>query len=230
MFFRNIVLCSFVAAFFASLAYGFYQQTMVTPIILQAELFEIPEAESGPEPWSPEDGLERSLFTFSADFLTAFAYALILLSLMASRPQITVLQGIAWGLAGYLVFFAVPALGLPPEIPGMQAADLVARQIWWLVTVIFTAGGLWILAFSKMPLRLVSVLLFIAPFLIGAPQPEKHGFANPEPMAVEKLEALWHQFILQSCIANALLWLIIGVISAWLTAKYIMPLNEQQHS
>jgi cobalt transporter subunit CbtA len=229
MYFKNIVLAAFITAIVASIAYSAYQEAAVTPIILAAEEFEVPEAtgiEETAEPWAPEDGLERRLFTFSANFLTAFSFSLILISLMATREKITPLQGFAWGLAGYVSFFAAPSLGLPPEIPGMEAAPLTGRQLWWLITVIFTAGGLWLLFFSQTYLKLVSVLLLLSPHLIGAPQPEHHGFANTDPIAVEKLSSLWHQFVLQTSIANLLLWLIIGLIAAILTNKLVLSLDQ----
>ncbi len=232
MYFKNVVIAAFITAIIAGIAYSAYQALAVTPIILAAEVFEVPEAGSpGTEQaWSPKDGLERTLFTFSANFLTAFSFSLMLISLMASREKITALQGLVWGLAGYISFFAAPSLGLAPEIPGMEAAPLVGRQLWWLVTVIFTAGGLWLLFFSRPPVKIAGLLLLLSPHLIGAPQPEHHGFANNDPLAVEKLTALWHQFVLQTSIANLLLWLIIGVIVAILTNKLVLSLDQLDQS
>ncbi len=228
MYFKNVVLAAFVTAIFASIAYSAYQTVAVTPIILAAEEFEVPEmaGEEVAAAWSPAEGLERSLFTFSADFLTAFAFSLMLISLMATRENITMLQGLGWGLAGYISFFAAPSLGLAPEIPGMEAAPLVARQFWWLVTVIFTAAGLWLLFFSRLVLKLAGLALLLSPHLIGAPRPEHHGFANTDPLAVEKLTLLWHQFVFQTSIANLLLWLIIGLVAAILTSKLVLSLDQ----
>ena len=228
MYFKNLLFCAFATAIAASILFSLYQQFMVTPIILAAEIYETPEVTSSlhAEPWSPEQGLERSLFTLSANFLTTFAYALILLSAMALTDNIRPVQGLLWGGAGYLAFFIAPALGLPPEIPGMEAAQLEGRQIWWLASVTFTIGGLWLLAFGSFRLKAVSLFLLAAPHLLGAPQAEKHGFSHPDPVAVEALIDLWHQFILQTSLANALLWLIIGCVSAFLAARFIIPLNE----
>ncbi len=228
MYFKNIVLAAFITAIIASIAYSAYQELAVTPIILSAEEFEVPEVTGSEteEAWSPEDGLERTLFTFSADFLTTFSFSLMLISLMATREKITAIQGLAWGLAGYISFFAAPSLGLPPEIPGMEAAPLAERQLWWLVTVIFTAGGLWLLFFSPHFLKLAGGLLLLSPHIIGAPATEHHGFADTDPLAIEKLTALWHQFLLQTSIANLLLWLIIGLIAAILTNKLVLSLDQ----
>ena len=43
-------------------------------------------------------------------------------------------QPVAWALA---VHFA-PAISLPPEVPGVAAADVFARQVWWFATVAAT--------------------------------------------------------------------------------------------
>ncbi|WP_198243666.1 CbtA family protein [methane-oxidizing endosymbiont of Gigantopelta aegis] len=228
MFFKNIVLAAFITAIVASIAYSAYQEVAVTPIILAAEEFEVPEVTGSEteETWSPENGLERRLFTFSADFLTAFSFSLMLISAMATQRKLTLLQGLGWGIAGYLCFFVAPALGLPPEIPGIETSSLVGRQLWWLIAVIFTAAGLWLVVFAKIPLKTVGIVILIAPHLLGAPNPETHAFANPDPVAVAQLTELWHQFILQTSIANALLWLIIGEIGAVFTRKWILSLDQ----
>ncbi len=224
MYFKNILLCSFITALFASFLFSLYLEFNVTPIILAAETYEISETSPGTvSSWTPEDGPERSLLTFSANFLTAFAYALLLFSAITFRNTIFPAQGLLWGIAGYLSFFVAPALGLPPEIPGMEAAQLAHRQVWWLYTVFVTMTGLWLLVFGKPWKKAVSVVLLISPHLFGAPQPTIHGFSHPDTLAVEKLTELWHQFIIQTSIANALLWLIMGLASAILAARFIIP-------
>ena len=46
-----------------------------------------------------------------------------------------------WGLAGFAVFTIAPGLGLPPELPGVPAAPLLSRQIWWVTAVLATAAA-----------------------------------------------------------------------------------------
>ncbi|MEI2612914.1 MAG: CbtA family protein [Candidatus Promineifilaceae bacterium] len=41
-----------------------------------------------------------------------------------------------------LAFQLAPAFGLPPELPGMAAADLGARQVWWCGTALATGVGI----------------------------------------------------------------------------------------
>jgi len=229
MYFRNLILSAFSIALIAGLLLSVYQYFFITPIILASEVYEVLEPTTGGmEAWSPEDGAGRSGFNFIANVLVCFGYGLLLMSAMATRIKITPLHGFFWGIAAYLSLFVMPALGLPPEIPGMEAAFLEGRQIWWLLTVIFTALGLWSIAFQTRFLKAVGVLMLITPHLIGAPQPEIHGFLNTNPQAKMALSDLWHQFILQTSVANGLLWLIIGVLSAFLTAKFIHSIQETE--
>jgi len=99
------------------------------------------------------------------------------------------------------------------------------------VTVILTALSLWLIAFHSIINKAIGVVLILVPHLLGAPQPEIHGFVNTDPEAVVALTQLWHDFILQTSIANALLWLVIGGLSGFFVGRYIYPIDaiEQQH-
>ncbi len=223
MYFRQLFLIASLTAILASIAFSFYQFLFVNPIIFAAETFEITETSinSTIEPWAPETGIERNFFTFLANFLMSLAYGLILASTMTFRGSCSTLKGLAWGIAGYLSLFIAPSLGLPPEIPGMEAAALNQRQNWWLLAIILTASGLAVLAFSPRYYKGAGVILILLPHLIGAPAPEIHGFSHPDPHAVAILMELWQQFIIQTGIANALLWIIIGGSTGYLCRKFI---------
>lgn len=241
MYFRNIILCSFVIAILSSFVLSAYQAAFITPIIVGSEVYEVAETGSAhhhgtvinaEEAWAPEDGVERHGWNFASNFLLVFAYTLILMSFMSFRDSVTPLKGVVWGFAAYLIIFVIPAFGLSPEIPGMEAAQLEGRQAWWFLTVILSAVAFWLIAFENKQYKLVGILLLILPHLLGAPQPEIHGFANTEPKAVEALTGLWHSFLLQTYLANAILWIIIGALSGLMTQKFIYSLNSQgkQHA
>ena len=235
MYFRQIFLISCLSAIAASIGFSVFQWYLVNPIIFSAELYEL----AGPldsgvlgqvEPWGPEDGIERSLYTLLANFLMALAYSLLLASAMVFSGSSSTLKGIAWGMAAYLSVFVAPGLGLPPEIPGMQAAELAQRQNWWLLTVSLTAIGLAVLAFSPRYYKGAGLILILLPHLIGAPVAEIHGFSHPDPDAIAVLTELWQQFILQTSIANALLWFIIGASTGFLSHKFIDAVPSLQSS
>ncbi|OQK16539.1 hypothetical protein AU255_01135 [Methyloprofundus sedimenti] len=226
MYFRQIFLISCLSALAASFCFSLYQWYLVNPLIFAAELYEqaTPPGSNVIEPaqpWSPGDGIERSVYTLLANFLMSLAYSLLLTSAMVFRGSSSSLKGLAWGMAAYISAFIAPGLGLPPEIPGMDVADLAQRQNWWLLTVSLTGAGLAILAFSPRYYKGAGFILLLLPHLIGAPVSAVHGFSHPDPEAIAMLTKLWHQFILQTSIANALLWFIIGISTGFLCHKFI---------
>ncbi len=164
------------------------------------------------EEWEPENGWQRILSTASANSLLGVGYGLLLVGIFRLRPPRNTMTGLAWGAAGYLTVFVAPSIGLHPELPGTAAAELMGRQEWWIGTVLATASGLGLCALTQSwSLRIVGLVLLALPHLIGAPHP-----AVKEALAPE---ALQHQFILASALLNALFWLIIGPLSAWLYCR-----------
>jgi cobalt transporter subunit CbtA len=133
--------------------------------------------------------------------------------------------GLAWGAAGYAVFWLAPALGLPPEIPLATAAPLEDRQWWWVLAAVFTATGLAGLAFLRSPLRWAMPFLLLVPHIIGAPHVDSALFADQAPEVAVQLESLAQQFIGASALVNALLWLVIGLVGVW-ALRRIVGANE----
>ncbi|MES2739937.1 MAG: CbtA family protein [Pseudomonadota bacterium] len=164
--------------------------------------------------WQPENGFERTFFTVLANISMAVAFGLLLAAGFCLRGgALSWRAGLVWGAAGYAVFFLAPSLGLPPELPGTQAAPLAARQFWWMMTALSTAGALALLTQARnWPLRIAGVALLAAPHLIGAPQPLEHGGTAPAELA--------RSFIYASAIANAVFWLALGGLAGWFYKKY----------
>lgn len=208
----SAVLTGVVAALFLSMLQAFW----VTPLILQAETYEV-AAETvlhehtadhahDDTTWQPEDGWQRTLSTTSSNILMAIGFALMLNGIYTLRNPLGIWQGLAWGLAGYVAFFVAPALGLPPDLPGTTAAELVVRQYWWLGTALATVGGLGLVFLqSNWPLRISGALLLMIPHLLGAPQPE-----TVESLAPALLQS---QFRWASALSNAVFWIVLGVLS-----------------
>jgi cobalt transporter subunit CbtA len=124
-------------------------------------------------------------------------------SLLIGLP-ITRRNGILWGLCGFLAVTLAPAVGLPPELPGMAAADLFARQVWWVGTIAATAAGIYLIATQSRLWTLgLAAVLIIAPHVIGAPvAPHGEGIVPAELVA---------RFVANSIAANAIFWCIIGL-------------------
>ncbi len=166
--------------------------------------------------WAPADGLERTAYSFLSNMLASTGFAAILLALMsqfwlARERNISWPQGLLWGLAGYLALFVAPAIGLPPEIPGVVAAPVEHRQLWWMLTAASVAIGLGLFAFAANKFKALGLLLLVIPYLVGAPHIEGPMFQHPEPAAVAALTSLHQQFFMLSAITNLVFWLMLGL-------------------
>jgi len=227
MLLPRIILSAGISGIVAALLLALMQILWVTPLILEAETYEtaaeslahthIADATAGHEhpqqAWQPEDGWQRTLATISSNVVMAIGFASMLTGGYCLRRPPGWVIGFGWGLAGYAVFFAAPSLGLPPELPGTTAADLLARQYWWLGTVCVTAIGLGLLFLQSKPMpRLAGGLLLLSPHLLGAPQP-----AMAESLAPEALQV---QFIQASALSNLVFWLVLGSVSAALAIRF----------
>ncbi|MDT3720951.1 CbtA family protein [Pseudomonas oryzihabitans] len=215
--FQRIAFSAGVAGLLAALLLSVLQSLWMTPLILQAETYEVQtEApamaehhEHGDEAWSPEDGWPRTLSTFGGNLVVAVGFGLVLAGLFNLKPPTRLRQGLLWGLAGYATFCVAPSLGLPPELPGTAAADLSLRQAWWIGTAAATATAFALLAFARHPgFKLVALGLLVLPHLLGAPQPVAHGSLAPED--------LQRHFQLAVLVSNLPFWLLLGLACSWL--------------
>ena len=174
--------------------------------------------EHGAAAWEPRDGFERNAYTAAANILTAIGFALLLAGFFAVRTGATGMsvswhEGLLWGLAGFAVFTLAPGLGLPPELPGVPAAPLLSRQIWWLAAVLATAGGLAMIAFRRsVPAAMSGVILLTLPHLIGAPE-----LANVETNVPSSLT---HQFVTAVTVTSLVFWTLLGGLTSAVFARF----------
>lgn len=169
-------------------------------------------AATAPAEAADEGDANRFWLTLAANLVSAAGFGLLLAAgmslLAAAGRRIDWRKGLLWGLAGFGAFQLAPALGLPPELPGSAAAELGARQGWWLLTVLLTGIGLAWAAFApRYWLRPLAVVPIIIPHLIGAPQPEHHGGLAPESLATG--------FIYASLITNFVFWVGLGALAGY---------------
>ena len=217
---RGLLLTALVAGLLAGLAFFAVQSVTTRPLFVRAELIEQAELHATPgqpheHEWEPEAGIERTAYTMTADVLIGVGYAFLLLGAVSlSGRTLNPLTGLAWGAAGFVVFVAAPALGLPPEPPGGHAADLLARQAWWLGTAAATAAGLWLLLMQdRRWLWLAGAMLLVLPHGIGAPQ-----LAEAEAPGELAAPFLW-----ASLAANAALWAALGLAAGRLYPVFNRP-------
>jgi cobalt transporter subunit CbtA len=161
-----------------------------------------------------DDSPWRAVFTFIATTLTATGFALLLAGAFAvSGRAVDAREGLLWGLAGFTAFALAPAFGLPPELPGSVAAELVTRQAWWIATMAATAIGIGLLVFVRRAWAIpIAIALLVAPHLIGAPHPhEGAGLVPPELAAT---------FAARSLGVNAVMWALLGLATGALYARF----------
>lgn len=224
--FGRVLLAALLAGVAAGLLMGFIQHVRITPLILEAEKYEnagghdhaaaaestsqAATAEAPPpaaevEAWAPEDGGERTFYTFLASLVTGAGLAAALAGVsLITGLRIDARNGLLWGLCAFLAFSLAPAAGLPPELPGMPAADLTIRQIWWVGTIVATAAGIYLIATRRETWAIVAAIVLIAiPHLIGAPQPASHESGVPAPLSAA--------FAANALASAAVFWCLIGV-------------------
>jgi cobalt transporter subunit CbtA len=223
--FRRLVFAALCAGALSGIVVAAAHQLTTVPLILAAETYEQqaaaqPSADAhshgsgaasaaAAAEWEPENGVERTLYTLAADLLTAIGFALLLAAGLALRGgTVTWREGLLWGLGGFAAFTLAPGIGLPPEVPGTEAALLLPRQLWWLATVIATGAGLALLAFTRRAFyAATALLLLVLPHLWGAPQPVEHVAAAPPALA--------HQFVVAVTVASLLFWGILGASTGY---------------
>lgn len=239
--FRAIVFSSVIAGFIVGLIVTAVQQFGTVPLILKAEVYEkaaehkheaaVPprvtlvhdqaDHDHGAEAWEPRDGLERNLYTAGANILTAIGFALLLGGFFAVRSgatgePISWHEGLMWGLAGFAVFTIAPGLGLPPELPGVPAAPLLSRQIWWTMAVLATSAGLGLVVFRRSaPAAIAGVVLIMLPHLIGAPELEHIETNVPSSLS--------HQFVVAVTLTSLVFWSLLGSLTSAAFAYFDRP-------
>jgi cobalt transporter subunit CbtA len=209
---KHLLSSALFAGFVAGLLCALLQYVFVEPDILLAERYESGELahfqgvgehshgmtgmDMAAEPNGHEhqhdaadaSPTQRHALTVLFAILTYCGYALVMIALIQLAEGVGntlgTAQGLLWGLAGFMAFQMLPAMGLAPELPGTPAADLQDRQVWWTVTAITTAGGLWFLAYgTAFWQRVLGAGALSLPHIWGAPKADGFGGIVPPELA-----------------------------------------------
>ncbi len=234
--FRSLFLVAALAGIISGAFVTVVHQVATVPTILAAEVYEGSGDGAGAaghehahaqgtagdhahddEAWAPQDGIERTAYTMASDILTGIGFALLLVALYALRGErLDWRRGLSWGLGGFAAVTLAPSLGLPPEVPGTEAAALLDRQIWWLATVACTGGGLALIFLGKRAVYAVlGLALIVLPHAYGAPQPEIYGGLAPEALA--------HRFVVAVTVTSLLFWAVLGLSTGLLYDRFVKP-------
>ncbi|WP_407526094.1 CbtA family protein [Methylobacterium oryzisoli] len=226
----RLLSAALVAGFLAACVASGLQFALTSPLILRAERYEqgsAPHAQAAPliilahsghssaeaapaaEAWQPGPGLPRLAFTALATLVSGVGYALLLGAiLVADGRRITPGEGLRFAVGGFLAASLAPAIGLPPELPGMGGEALELRQAWWLATALATGAGLYLLATRRgVFAAALALVLIVAPHLWGAPHAGEGGGALPAAMAA--------QFAARSLAVSFAFWAVLGLAFGW---------------
>ncbi len=233
---QRILLTALLAGFIAGLSVFAVQSFKLSPLILEAEVYEEADAakhaaaeatmasahhhEHEEEEWEPANGFERNAWRLVADLGIGVGFALILVGAFTLRGEpMTMQRGVLWGIAGFAVFSLAPGFGLPPELPATMAAELTVRQIWWVSTALATAFGLYALTFGHSnAFKALGLVVMIAPHIIGAPKPHLGGVVPTELNA---------EFAAASLATMAIFWIVLGAASGWFYGRDIKKAPAQ---
>lgn len=232
----RVLATALAAGFVAGVLVAVLQHFTTTPLILAAEVYETQAAEgaapqyggyssgearlvlvhtghdevAGEAEWAPSDGVERTLYTSTVTVATAIGFAFLLLAgLLVAGSPIDARRALGWAAAGFVVTGLAPALGLPPELPGMVAADLAQRQVWWIATAVATAVALWLILRTRgLALPALGLAILLVPHIIGAPHPAAEEASRvPAELA--------SRFASASLVVHAALWALTGALVGW---------------
>lgn len=231
---RRILIVALIAGGLSGVVMSGVQMLWSVPLIIAAEAYENVPADASTEAnpslhihadgsthdhgsgevWAPEGPYERAFWTVVTNVLLGVGAGLVMTAFLALRRNPTTLRtGLLFGAAAFVSFSLAPALGLPPELPGMPGAELQGRQSWWFATAICTAIALAVIVYTpQVWIRVLAVLVIVMPHVIGAPQPLSHDTALPYEMIRE--------FIVASMITTAIFWLALGGLIGALAEKF----------
>lgn len=227
---KRLLAAALVAGFLAACVASALQFALTSPLILAAEKYETAEAvapahhalanplivlahaghDHGGEPqWQPAPGLPRLAFTALATLVSGVGYALLLGAvLVAAGRAVTPSEALKFGIGGFLAASLAPAIGLPPELPGIAAAGLESRQLWWVATALATAIGLYLVAIRRGPVAIgLGLALIVAPHVWGAPHGPEEISAMPPVFAA--------QFAARSLAIGFAFWAVLGLAFGW---------------
>jgi cobalt transporter subunit CbtA len=239
-FMNRILVQGCKAGLVAGLIWGGLVLFFVSPLIVQAEKYEVISTEAGIEVSSEEDhthlsghshshsslteqdaekgGWKRHLLTLLGTSLLGTAFGVLFAfglswvvyhNIISFRTPPPIYLGSLMGLLGFVIFQGIPALGLPPPLPGVIGAEhsYSARQNWWLLSVTCSTISFLVVSFSVRSATaqkgigmLLGFVFLLFPFWIGAP--EEGQSSAPE--------VLRYQFLGASLITNAAYWLVLG--------------------
>ena len=251
MVFQRLIWAALATAVVVGSVQTGVQRWQAAPLILAAEVYETQKTKA-PEPvapaahvhsdaaalhehgvakeWAPENGFERTGWTWVANSLHAFSMALLMFAVMGvwlyrRGASVRSLALAAWvAAAGFVSLHLWPSLGMHAEVPGMEAAPLQARQVWWVLAVGSAVGACAVAGFVRAFWRwLVVAALLALPFFAGVPQLLGDALAGFGAEARAALAQLGTQFIWATTWVALSFWVSMGVVGGLAFQRWLRP-------
>ena len=218
-YFRCIVYSALLAGLLTGGIHTGIQYVSTLPYVMQAELYEqshpqhkVHAAHINAAALQGQVPAGRMTATTVANILMSIGFALLLTTLCSYQKRLNYAHGLAWGLAGFAVFFLAPTWVNAPSLPGAaEEVDLYVRQMWWFAAASVTALGLAAAYYFKQPAWRISGLLLLFAFVCLTPRYAAH-------YEIAVLSKLAQQFFWASLVSNAAFWLLLG-----LSVSYFLP-------
>lgn len=226
--FKEITVRALIIGLIVGVSSGILTLAFITPLILEAELYEEAGVDGNlaghsssqtlSQHTTPKNLWQRNLITVAGSVFLAVCYSLVLSTVYPFFPLSNCwVRGLSLGFTGFLFLNFIPNLGLPANPPGIEyVADVVVRQRWWFFLLACESTALalsffLLKGFQKKHLSknglilgiLFSSGLILIPFLIGAPNKMGHSLV-PEHIVVR-----FRQF---SIILNLVTWIFLGTL------------------
>ena len=257
MIFPRLIWSALAAALLVGTVQSGIQQWQAVPIVLAAEMYEGQRLEApsapaaaqvhvhaegvAPEPahahgtaqeWMPAEGTERMFWTWTANVLHAFSMALLVFAVMGvclwrGTAQRSLPLALLVASAGWLSFHFWPSLGLPAEIPGMDAARMGSRQGWWVLAAVSAGLACALPAVWRSPLRWAAAAAWLAlPFVVGAPLITADPLAGFSGDAQAQLRELGTQFVWATTWVSVSFWLAMGLVCGPAFQRWLRPVLQ----
>ena len=257
MIFPRLIWASLAAALLVGTVQSGIQQWQAVPIVLAAEVYEGQRLDAPPAPaavpahvhaegtapelahahgaakeWTPAEGVERIFWTWTANVLHAFSMALLVFAVMGvcvwRGTAVRSLQlGFLVAAAGWLSFHFWPSLGLPAEIPGMDAARLGSRQGWWVLAAVSAGLACGLLAVWRSPLCWAAAAAWLAlPFVVGVPLITADPLAGFSGDAQAQLRELGTQFVWATTWVSLSFWVSMGLVCGAAFQRWLRPVLQ----
>jgi cobalt transporter subunit CbtA len=228
---KNSILNGVISGLISGIILGILTLTVVTPIILKAEVFEhsitVIENNKGHEHGDDKEMpfYKRLLLTMVGTTTIGAAYGMVLSIIYFYFRNKGIKKGLVLGLFGFILINLLPGIGLPPNPPGIEAvASVEARQMWWMGLIVTEAIGIGAFFGMRMVLEkmyksiaapaafLFFIIIVSIPFLTNIPSGIKYSLVPQELITI---------FRIASFTVGLAFWLSLGFLVAYFNKGFL---------